>query len=139
MHTYRIQLEGVKPCVVSWEPGKRAARARRHIRAVIHKFRRKIHVADVQILPVHKFLKMVSDKLLHLRMSHSGLGVDELLGLRFRAHCHPPFRPLRAGRLAAKAVFVFFEELIQCERRSSEEFPQRVRRACAFPTDVILL
>jgi prolyl oligopeptidase len=28
MHTYRIQLEGVKPCVVSWEPGKRAARLR---------------------------------------------------------------------------------------------------------------
>jgi hypothetical protein len=42
------------------------SRSGRHLRAMIDEFRGKIHVGDIQILLVHKLLKVVAHKIFHL-------------------------------------------------------------------------
>jgi hypothetical protein len=45
-------------------------------RAVINEIRGEIHVRDDKILPVHEFLKMVSDKRLHIVEGHTRLSTS---------------------------------------------------------------
>ncbi len=52
--------------------GRAGRRARRNVRAVVHKLRREVYVCDVEVLAVHELLKVVADEGLHLGVGHAG-------------------------------------------------------------------
>src|SRR3984893_10168279 len=58
---------------------------------------REIHLIEVHVFPVHKFLKMIADEFLHLHLRHVCL---EILDFRpFRRCAHPGSLPPRGRRL----------------------------------------
>ncbi len=54
--------------------------SRRHIRSIIYKIGREIHVPDLYVFPVHEFFKMIADKFPRFAVRHS----------RFRVYRSPP-------------------------------------------------
>ena len=64
-----------------------------NISAMIGKLRRKIHVADIQILPVNELFEVVANEFLCFRVRHAGLWIHGFLRLRARVILVSPYAP----------------------------------------------
>jgi hypothetical protein len=59
--------------------------SRRHIRSVIYKVRREVHIPDLYVFPVDELLEVVPDKFPRFFVRHSGFGVDRFHGESLQA------------------------------------------------------
>ena len=48
---------------------------------MVDELRREVHVADVEILAIDEFFKVIADELLHFGVGHTGLLADAFLQL----------------------------------------------------------